>query len=105
MMFKSKCSARLFLGALVTAGCFIAFVAGAENAAPQACVTAPKSSLVVNVKDKGAKGDGQTEDTAAIQEHLGERSRATAPSTGATKARRGWGYASNTTPTTSPSAA
>jgi polygalacturonase len=67
-MFKSKCSARLFLGALVTAGCFIAFAAGA----PQACVTAPKSSLVVNVKDKGAKGDGQTEDTAAIQAAIDE---------------------------------
>jgi polygalacturonase len=72
MIFKSKCSARFFLGALVTAGCFIAFAAGAENAAPQACVTAPKSSLVVNVKDKGAKRDGHTDDTAAIQAAIDE---------------------------------
>ena len=29
--------------------------------------SAPASTLIVNVKDKGAKGDGQTDDTAAIQ--------------------------------------
>ena len=33
----------------------------------QSCAPAPTSSLVVNVKDKGAKGDGKTDDTAAIQ--------------------------------------
>ncbi|MGB6387950.1 MAG: glycosyl hydrolase family 28-related protein [Methyloceanibacter sp.] len=31
------------------------------------CAPAPASSLVVDVKDKGAKGDGRTDDTAAIQ--------------------------------------
>jgi hypothetical protein len=31
------------------------------------CAPAPKSALVVNVKDKGAKGDGKTDDTASIQ--------------------------------------
>jgi len=31
------------------------------------CAPAPTSSLVVNVRDKGAKGDGITDDTAAIQ--------------------------------------
>jgi len=31
------------------------------------CAPAPTSSLVINVKDTGAKGDGITDDTAAIQ--------------------------------------
>jgi len=31
------------------------------------CAAAPTSSLVVNVKDKGARGNAQTDDTAAIQ--------------------------------------
>jgi hypothetical protein len=31
------------------------------------CAPAPKSPLVVNVRDKGAKGDGKTDDTASIQ--------------------------------------
>ena len=32
------------------------------------CAEHPKSSLVVNVRDKGAKGDGKTDDTKAIRE-------------------------------------
>ena len=35
--------------------------------ATDACAPPPASTLVVNVRDKGAKGDGQTDDTAAIQ--------------------------------------
>jgi len=40
----------------------------APTATPQgSCVSAPTSSTVVNVKDSGARGDGKTDDTAAIQ--------------------------------------
>ena len=35
--------------------------------APASCTPPPASTLIVNVKDKGALGDGQTDDTAAIQ--------------------------------------
>ena len=49
------------LGALIVAS--PAFAADA----PASCTPPPASTLVVNVKDKGAKGDGQTDDTAAIQ--------------------------------------
>jgi parallel beta-helix repeat protein len=45
----------LFLGLTNTAS-------GSDN-----CATAPTSSLAVNVKNKGAKGNGITNDTAAIQ--------------------------------------
>jgi len=40
--------------------------------AGQDCVEAPTSALVINVKDKGAKGDGETDDTAAIQAAIDE---------------------------------
>ena len=42
-------------------------VQGTSNPTVASCAPAPTSSLVVNVKDKGAKGDGSTNDTAAIQ--------------------------------------
>ena len=57
----------LLLTALVTAACFMPLAADAQDAAQRGCVTAPRSPLVVNVKDKGAKGDGRTDDTEAIQ--------------------------------------
>jgi polygalacturonase len=52
---------------LVLGACLISLEAPAQLNAPQGCAKAPASSLVVNVKDKGAKGDGRTDDTAAIQ--------------------------------------
>lgn len=40
----------------------------AQMAAPgKGCAPPPRSALVVSVRDKGAKGDGRTNDTAAIQ--------------------------------------
>jgi parallel beta-helix repeat protein len=43
--------------------------AAATSAAPPptACASSPTSSLVVNVQDKGARGNGSANDTAAIQ--------------------------------------
>ena len=68
MTFQSICrSAGGLLGALVLAVGFMTPAAEAQDAAPLGCVTAPTSPLVVNVKDKGAKGDGRTDDTEAIQ--------------------------------------
>jgi polygalacturonase len=49
--------------------CLIILIFGiaANASAIDICTTAPTSSLVVNVKDKGAKGNGIADDTAAIQ--------------------------------------
>lgn len=73
MTFNGTCGAPGFLLiALVFSAGYTAHGAAAQDAAPQACVTAPKSPIVVNVRDKGAKGDSRTDDTAAIQAAIDE---------------------------------
>ena len=53
---------------LVFDTCYFMYVFETGNAiGSDNCITAPTSSIVVNVKDKGAKGDGVTDDTAAIR--------------------------------------
>lgn len=51
---------------------FALSLAAAEPALGQACAEPPSSPRVVNVTDKGAKGDGRTNDTDAIQAAIDE---------------------------------
>jgi polygalacturonase len=44
----------------------------ARSSPSHGCVPAPTSSLTLNIKDKGAKGDGREDDTAAIQAAIDE---------------------------------
>lgn len=62
MTGKSRCLA----GAAAAAALLLAD-APARAAAADSCAEPPPSALVVNVRDKGAKGDGKTDDTDAIQ--------------------------------------
>jgi polygalacturonase len=58
-------------GAWLLGACFISLETPAQSRGPE-CAETPTSSLVVNVKDKGARGDDRTDDTAAIQAAIEE---------------------------------
>ena len=66
------------LNKILRTSALLCFVVAASLAGPASgarfdgCNVKPTSSLVVNVKDKGAKGDGRTEDTKAIQNAIDE---------------------------------
>jgi polygalacturonase len=53
--------ASLLLAAVIAPGSVKA------EPSPAACAVPPSSAVLVDVRDKGAKGDGQSDDTAAIQ--------------------------------------
>jgi hypothetical protein len=61
-------SAARAMGGLLTAALLFAGLARWDHAfAAPGCVKPPASSLVVDVRRTGAKGDGRTDDTAALQ--------------------------------------
>jgi hypothetical protein len=57
---------------VIVAACAVWVAALDQGAAFNGCTVKPTSPLVVNVKDKGAKGNGRTDDTASIQKAIDE---------------------------------
>lgn len=51
---------------------FIFLFLSGKAVAGDACVTAPRSPLIVNVRDKGATGNGSVDDTHAIQSAINQ---------------------------------
>ncbi|HSB59503.1 MAG TPA: glycosyl hydrolase family 28-related protein [Methyloceanibacter sp.] len=73
MIGKEKfCAPGLLLAVVLAGACFMPLAVDAQDAAARGCATAPRSPLVVNVQDKGAKGDGRSDDTDAIQAAIDE---------------------------------
>ena len=67
-MKSTRIRARHVLAAAsVLAASLFAFETSAQTNAVRGCAPAPRSPLVVDIKSKGAKGDGRTNDTAALQ--------------------------------------
>ena len=67
---KRKIDARSLLGAWLLGMCAVTLAAPAS--AGERCASAPTSPLVVNLKDKCAKGAAATDDTGAIQAAIDE---------------------------------
>ena len=65
-ILDAKCLACAVLRAALLASWF----APPPALAAAGCAKTPTSPLVVNVRQKGAKGDGRTDDTAALQAAL-----------------------------------
>ena len=60
----------MLLGVLLLGSCCICQAAFAQS--NEDCAKPPSSPLVLNVRDKGARGDGSSDDTVSIQAAIDE---------------------------------